>query len=75
MKASPELYVVPVSDSNGFVAKWHRDLLNWKPPLDFANAVRFTAEWYRNFYAQPSAASALTSGQIGQYRQMLGSAQ
>jgi CDP-glucose 4,6-dehydratase len=50
-----------------------RNLLDWRPPLDFASAVRLTAEWYRDFYGQPVAASELASAQVAQYRQMLGS--
>ena len=41
------------------------------PPLDFADAVPLTAEWYREFYVRPSAAAELTAAQINHYRQRL----
>jgi len=51
-----------------------RSLLGWRPTLDFEGAVRLTAQWYRQYYAEPSAAAALTTGQIEQYRQRVGAA-
>lgn len=51
-----------------------RGQLGWRPPLDVAGAVRLTAEWYRDYYARPSSAEALTMAQIEQYRQQLGTA-
>jgi len=50
-----------------------RKLLEWRPPLDFEDAVRLTAEWYRDYYAKLTAAAALTRAHIEQYRQMIGS--
>jgi CDP-glucose 4,6-dehydratase len=52
-----------------------RGALGWRPPLDLARAIRLTAEWYRDFYLQPSAALALTAAQIDVYRRVLGRAQ
>jgi CDP-glucose 4,6-dehydratase len=52
-----------------------RTALGWRPPLDIHAAVRLTAEWYRDFYAQPSAAPELTLAQIDHYRQQLRTAQ
>jgi CDP-glucose 4,6-dehydratase len=49
-----------------------RALLGWRPMLDFANSVCATAEWYRDYYADPSQALALTNNQISQYREKLG---
>jgi CDP-glucose 4,6-dehydratase len=49
-----------------------RARLGWRPPFDFAKAVRATAEWYRDYYADPSQAWAVTNRQIGQYRDELG---
>jgi CDP-glucose 4,6-dehydratase len=49
-----------------------RALLGWRSPLDFAMGVRATAEWYRDYYANPSQAWALTNNQVSQYREKLG---
>lgn len=49
-----------------------RERLGWRPPLRFDDAVRLTAEWYREFHARPSSAHALTGRQIEHYRQALG---
>ena len=41
--------------------------LGWKATLSFAETIRYTAEWYREFYAvgtSPAAALALTLSQI-----------
>lgn len=51
-----------------------RTVLGWRPPLDIHAAVRLTAEWYRDYYATPSAAAELTLAQIDHYRQQLGTA-
>jgi CDP-glucose 4,6-dehydratase len=48
-----------------------RHQLGWKSTLDFAAAVKLTAEWYQEFYARPSSAEALTAVQIDQYRRQL----
>jgi CDP-glucose 4,6-dehydratase len=48
-----------------------RSQLGWQPPLDFADAVALTAEWYREFYARPSSAQELTAAQIKRYRERL----
>jgi len=48
-----------------------RSRLGWKPALDLAEAVTLTAEWYRNYYAQPTSAQALTLAQIDAYRRRL----
>jgi CDP-glucose 4,6-dehydratase len=52
-----------------------RGALGWRPPLDLEAATRLTAEWYRDFYLQPSAARAMTAAQIEGYRRDLGRAQ
>ena len=49
-----------------------RQLLDWRPPLRFDEAVTLTAEWYRDFHARPSSAPALTARQIEDYRRRLG---
>lgn len=46
-----------------------RALLGWVPPLSFADTVRLTADWYREFSADPSAASRITARQIEHYRE------
>ena len=48
-----------------------RGVLDWRPPLNLAEAVRLTAEWYRDYYAEPASAAALTMSQIKHYRQKL----
>jgi CDP-glucose 4,6-dehydratase len=52
-----------------------RELLGWRPSLDFEGAARLTAEWYRDYYARPLSAEALTTAQIHGYRRQLGSVQ
>ena len=44
--------------------------LGWKATLSFAETIRYTAEWYREFYAvgtSPAAVLALTLSQIADY--------
>lgn len=48
--------------------------LGWRPPLRFDEAVRLTAGWYRDYYAQPGSAQASTVRQIDDYRRRLGAA-
>jgi CDP-glucose 4,6-dehydratase len=49
-----------------------RNALGWHPPLRFDAAVRLTADWYRDYYARPETARALTGHQIDDYRRQLG---
>jgi CDP-glucose 4,6-dehydratase len=43
-------------------------LLNWRAVLDFDECVRYTAEWYRAYYARPRPdMAAFTAGQISAY--------
>lgn len=51
--------------------KSRRDL-GWQPPIVFADTVRMTAEWYRDFYAGTASARDLCQQQIGRYRTALG---
>lgn len=48
-----------------------RSVLGWKPPLDFAKAVEWTAEWYSGYLEAPGNAHALATRQIEAYRSML----
>jgi len=48
-----------------------RALLGWEPPLSFAGTVELTANWYREFAADPGKAAYITVAQIEQYRQAL----
>lgn len=48
--------------------------LGWAPALAFAETVALTAQWYRDYYANPSAARRITEVQIRHYRQRLASA-
>lgn len=43
--------------------------LQWQPVLEFTESVRFTAEWYRNFYAQAGTPDmwSMTQEQIKAY--------
>lgn len=42
--------------------------LGWSAPLDFAQTVKLTVEWYRGYYDAPQAARQLTDAQIARYR-------
>jgi CDP-glucose 4,6-dehydratase len=44
-----------------------RTLLNWRPPLSFAETVELTAGWYRDFAADPRNAARITIRQIEHY--------
>ena len=46
-----------------------RAQLGWIPPLSFADAVELTANWYRDFAANPGQAAQITASQIVHYRQ------
>lgn len=48
-----------------------RTLLGWLPPLSFAGTVELTANWYRDFAANPDKASQITDAQVEHYRQAL----
>jgi CDP-glucose 4,6-dehydratase len=62
----PETHLLQLDSSKA------RALLGWRPPFDFAKAVRATAEWYRDYYSDPSDGWALTNHQIYRYREELG---
>jgi CDP-glucose 4,6-dehydratase len=51
---------------------WARGALGWHPPLALDDTIKLTAEWYRDFYLQPSTARAVTAAQIEGYRRSLG---
>lgn len=44
------------------------NLLGWRPVWDTEEVVRRTASWYRDYYADPTAARAITLDQIGAWR-------
>jgi CDP-glucose 4,6-dehydratase len=46
-----------------------RTLLGWMPPLSFADTVKLTANWYRDFATSPEKAAQITVSQIEQYRE------
>ena len=46
-----------------------RALLDWAPPLSFADTVRLSADWYRDFSASPERAAQITGLQIEHYRE------
>ncbi len=41
--------------------------LGWRPVLSFDECVRFTTEWYRDYYADPAGARARTLAQLDHY--------
>jgi CDP-glucose 4,6-dehydratase len=41
--------------------------LRWRPVLTFDECVRFTTDWYRDYYAAPGEVAARTFEQIRQY--------
>lgn len=41
--------------------------LDWKATLDFEETIRFTAEWYSKYYADPANMLDFTQGQIAAY--------
>jgi CDP-glucose 4,6-dehydratase len=48
-----------------------RKTLGWRPPLGIEEALRLTADWYRDYYARPASAAVLTMGQIEGYRRLV----
>jgi CDP-glucose 4,6-dehydratase len=45
-----------------------RNRLGWRPVWDTVESVRETATWYRDFYKDPAAATAITERQIDKWR-------
>ncbi len=45
-----------------------RTILGWMPPLSFADTIELTANWYREFTANPANAAQITVRQIEGYR-------
>lgn len=48
-----------------------RNQLNWIPAWDAEQVVRETAAWYRDYYADPASARAITLAQINAWRAAL----
>ncbi len=48
-----------------------RNQLDWVPAWDAEQVVRETAAWYRDYYADPAAARAITVAQINAWRAAL----
>ncbi|MFY3605634.1 CDP-glucose 4,6-dehydratase [Achromobacter xylosoxidans] len=48
-----------------------RNQLNWIPAWDAEQVVRETAAWYRDYYADPTSARAITLAQISAWRAAL----
>jgi CDP-glucose 4,6-dehydratase len=44
-----------------------RTRLHWNPVLDLGQALDWTADWYRTYYADPMAAASMTAQQIQQH--------
>jgi len=49
-----------------------RRLPDWMPALSLDDALAWTVEWYRAFYAEPSSAWRTTEDQIQRYTKMTG---
>ncbi len=45
-------------------------LLNWHAVMDFEQTVKFTTEWYRNYYNNQASITAFTNSQINSYREV-----
>lgn len=48
-----------------------RNQLNWMPAWDTEQVVRETGTWYRDYYANPDSARAITLAQINAWRELL----
>lgn len=48
-----------------------RQVLGWQPPIDFPQTVEWTAQWYRDFHADPHSAPQLCRRQIAAYCEAL----
>jgi CDP-glucose 4,6-dehydratase len=46
--------------------------LGWRPALDFAKTMAWTAEWYRRYLADPQSARELVENQIENYTNLCG---
>ena len=46
------------------------DMLNWKSTLQFNETIRFTIEWYKEFYEFKENISKKSSDQINEYIHM-----
>jgi len=44
--------------------------LAWKPTLDFEETIRFTGDWYRDFYRSPAKTGDRSLDQIRQYESL-----
>ena len=42
-------------------------LLNWRSVLDYKDTIRFTSEWYKNYYTEPDSVQIKTINQIIEY--------
>ena len=42
-------------------------LLNWRSVLDYKDTIRFTSEWYKNYYTEPDSVEIKTINQIIEY--------
>lgn len=48
-----------------------RAQLGWRPPIGFDETVRLTADWYKEYYANPQRAAGILAGQIDDYRRLV----
>jgi CDP-glucose 4,6-dehydratase len=45
--------------------------LNWRPRLSVQETLAWTVEWYRNYYANPAGAQAMTFAQIESFQKRM----
>jgi CDP-glucose 4,6-dehydratase len=62
---------LPEAGSLALDSSLARNLLGWVPAWETEMAIEKTADWYRDYYRDPSSARALTIGQIDEWRSEL----
>jgi CDP-glucose 4,6-dehydratase len=71
----PDLQITPGQFPESAVLQVNSDKacseLGWQPPLDLQRTIEITAEWYRDYYANPDQARDLIESQIADYRRLL----
>ena len=44
--------------------------MNWRSVLDYKDTIRFTSEWYKNYYSEPVSVQIKTINQIIEYENL-----
>jgi CDP-glucose 4,6-dehydratase len=47
-----------------------KNILNWQPTLNFSDTVKFTAEWYLQYYKSSNEIMSITTDQINKYMEL-----